>query len=79
VKLIGANITAIHADATKLKDLDRVADAVRSAKGKVGVVVSNAGIAEQASLPKITDAHYDRTFDLMAKGSLFRRSTPWAW
>ena len=30
VQLIGANVTAIQADASKLEDLDRVADAVRS-------------------------------------------------
>ena len=71
VKLIGANATAIQADASKLADLDRVADAVRSAKGKVDVVVSNAGITEQAPLREITEEHYDRTFNLMAKGPLF--------
>jgi hypothetical protein len=38
VKLIGANVIAIQADASKLKDLDRVAEIVRSAKGKVDVI-----------------------------------------
>jgi NAD(P)-dependent dehydrogenase (short-subunit alcohol dehydrogenase family) len=71
VKLIGANVTAIQADATKLQDLDRVADVVRSAKGKVDVVVSNAGLVEQLPLPEITEDHYDRTFDLNAKAPLF--------
>jgi NAD(P)-dependent dehydrogenase (short-subunit alcohol dehydrogenase family) len=71
VKLIGANVTAIQADASKLEDLDRVADAVRSAKGKADVVVSNAGITEQAPLREITEEHYDRTFNLMAEGPLF--------
>jgi NAD(P)-dependent dehydrogenase (short-subunit alcohol dehydrogenase family) len=70
VKLIGANVTAIQADASKLGDLDRVADAVRSAKGKVDVVVSNAALVEQVPLPKITEDHYDRTFDLNAKAPL---------
>jgi NAD(P)-dependent dehydrogenase (short-subunit alcohol dehydrogenase family) len=55
----------------KLAELDRVADAVRNAKGKVDVVVSNAGITEQAPLREITEEHYDRTFNLMAKGPLF--------
>src|SRR5438309_1220495 len=52
VQLIGANITAIQADASRLEDLDRVADAVRSAKGKVDVVVSNAGVTERVPLPE---------------------------
>ncbi|MDE5442138.1 SDR family oxidoreductase [Bradyrhizobium sp. CSA207] len=71
VKLIGSGVTAIQADASRLADLGRVADAVRSAKGKVDVVVSNAGFTEQVPLRDITEDHFDRTFDLMAKGPLF--------
>ena len=71
VQLIGANVTAIQADASKLEDLDRVADAVRSAKGKMDVVVSNAALVEQVPLPEITPDHYDRTFALNAKAPLF--------
>jgi NAD(P)-dependent dehydrogenase (short-subunit alcohol dehydrogenase family) len=70
-QLIGANVTAIQADASRLEDLDRVADAVRSAKGKVDVVVSSAGLVEQVPLPEITPDHYDRTFALNAKAPLF--------
>jgi NAD(P)-dependent dehydrogenase (short-subunit alcohol dehydrogenase family) len=71
VQLIGANVTAIQADASRLEDLDRVDDAVRSAKGKVDVVVSNAALVEQVPLPEITPDHYDRTFTLNAKAPLF--------
>jgi hypothetical protein len=71
VQIIGANVTAIQADATKLEDLDRIADAVRSTKGKVGVVVSNAALVEQVPLPEITPDHYDRTFALNARAPLF--------
>ena len=70
-QLIGGNVTAIQADASRLEDLDRVADAVRSAKGKVDVVVSSAGLVEQVPLPEITPDHYDRTFALNAKAPLF--------
>ena len=71
VQLIGANVTAIQADASRLGDLDRVAGAIRSAKGKVDVVVSSAGLVEQVPLPEITPDHYDRTFALNAKAPLF--------
>ena len=71
VKSIGGNVTAIEADASRLEDLDRVAGIVRKAKGKVDVVVSNAGFTEQVPLRDITEKHYDRTFNLMAKGPLF--------
>ncbi|KWV55541.1 oxidoreductase [Bradyrhizobium macuxiense] len=71
VQRIDGKVTAIQADASKLDDLDRVADTVRKAKGKVDVVVSNAGFTEQVPLRDITEEHYDRTFNLMAKGPLF--------
>ncbi|HUC65846.1 MAG TPA: SDR family oxidoreductase [Stellaceae bacterium] len=68
---IGANVTAIQADASRLEDLDRVAEAVRSANGKVDVVVSNAALVEQVPLRDITPEHYDRTFALNARAPLF--------
>jgi len=71
VQRIGANVTAIQADASRLEDLDRVADAVRSAKGKVDVVVANAALVEQVPLPEITPDHYERTFALNARAPLF--------
>ncbi|HTV37219.1 MAG TPA: SDR family oxidoreductase [Xanthobacteraceae bacterium] len=70
-RLIGANVTAIQADASRLEDIDRVADAVRNAKGRVDVVVSSAGVVEQVPLPEITPDHYDRTFALNARAPLF--------
>ena len=70
-QLIGASVTAIQADASRLEDLDRVADAVRTAKGRVDVVVSSAGLVEQVPLTEITPDHFDRTFALNAKAPLF--------
>jgi len=71
VKIIGGNITAIQADAAKLSDLDHVTNIVGNSKGKVDIVVSNAGFTEQMPLREITEEHFDRTFGLMAKGPLF--------
>jgi NAD(P)-dependent dehydrogenase (short-subunit alcohol dehydrogenase family) len=71
VTRIGGNVTAIQADATRLGDLDRVADVVRSTKGKVDVVVSSAGVTESVPLRDITPEHYDRVFALNARAPLF--------
>lgn len=68
---IGDNVTAIQADASRLEDLDRVADIVRKAKAKVDVVVSNAALVEPVPLREVTPEHYDRTFALNARGPLF--------
>jgi NAD(P)-dependent dehydrogenase (short-subunit alcohol dehydrogenase family) len=68
---IGRNVTAIQADAAKLDDLDRVAAVVRKEKGTVDIVVSNAGFTEQASIDAITPEHFDKAFNLMARGPVF--------
>ena len=70
-KLIGRNVTAIQADAANLDDLDRVAAAVRDEKGVVDIIVSNAGFTEQASIDTITPEHFDKAFNLMARGPVF--------
>jgi NAD(P)-dependent dehydrogenase (short-subunit alcohol dehydrogenase family) len=70
-RLIGRNVTALQADAANLDDLDRVAAAVKEEKGVVDIVVSNAGFTEQASIETITPEHFDKAFNLMARGPVF--------
>jgi len=60
VRLIGPNVTPIQADAANLNDLDRVAAAVKSKKGVVDIVVSNAGFTEQAPIDSLTPEHFDK-------------------
>jgi NAD(P)-dependent dehydrogenase (short-subunit alcohol dehydrogenase family) len=71
VKLIGRNVTAIQADAANLDDLDRVAAAVKAKKGVVDIIVSNAGFTEQAPIDSLTPEHFDKAFNLMARGPVF--------
>jgi NAD(P)-dependent dehydrogenase (short-subunit alcohol dehydrogenase family) len=70
-KLIGRNVTAIQADAANLDDLDRVAAAVREEKAVVDIIVTNAGLVEQASIETLTPDHFDKTFNLNARGPVF--------
>ena len=70
-KLIGRNVTAIQADAANLDDLDRVAAAVRDEKGVVDIIVSNAGLTEHASIDTLTPDHFDKAFNLKARGPVF--------
>jgi NAD(P)-dependent dehydrogenase (short-subunit alcohol dehydrogenase family) len=71
VALIGGNVTAVQGDITKLQDLDGIAAAVKAEKGIVDVIVSNAGLTEQASIDSLTEEHFDKTFNLMAKAPVF--------
>ena len=70
-KLVGHKVTTIQADAAQLDDLDYVTAAVRKEKGTVDIIVSNAGFTEQASIDNITPEHFDKTFNLMARGPVF--------
>jgi NAD(P)-dependent dehydrogenase (short-subunit alcohol dehydrogenase family) len=71
VSLIGKNVTAVQGDVTKLGDLERLAAVVRDEKGVVDIIVSNAGLTEQASIDTLTPEHFDKTFNLNARAPVF--------
>ena len=71
VELIGRNVTAVQADSANLDDLDRLFDAVRQEKGAIDVLWASAGTAEEGKLGEITEDHFDATFGLNARGTLF--------
>jgi NAD(P)-dependent dehydrogenase (short-subunit alcohol dehydrogenase family) len=70
-KLIGGKVTALQADAANLDDLERIATAVKEKTGVVDILVSNAGFTEQASIDTLTPEHFDKAFNLMARGPVF--------
>src|SRR5260370_467390 len=70
VKTIGGEVAGVRGDVSKLQDLDRLYETVK-AKGKIDVLVANAGIGEFAPLATLTEEHFDKLFDLNVKGTLF--------
>lgn len=68
---IEGHVTAVTADATVSADLDRVIEAIRQDSGRLDVIVANAGNIERMNFADVTDEHFDRTFDLNARGTLF--------
>src|SRR6476619_6270975 len=71
VKLSGRNVTGVQADSANLDDLDRLFDAVKREKGAVDVLWTSAGTGEERKLGEITEQHFDATFGLNARGTLF--------
>src|SRR6202171_2404347 len=71
VKLIGRNVTGVQADSANLDELDCLFDAVRREKGAVDVLWTSAGMGEERKLGEITEQHFDATFGLNARGTLF--------
>ena len=70
VKEIGSNVTGVQGDISNLADLDRLYETVK-AKGRIDIVFANAGVADFASLGKITEEHFDRIFNINVRGTLF--------
>jgi NAD(P)-dependent dehydrogenase (short-subunit alcohol dehydrogenase family) len=70
VKAIRSNVVGVQGDVSKLQDLDRLYEIVK-AKGKIDVLVANAGVGEFAPLANLTEEHFDKLFDLNVKGTLF--------
>jgi NAD(P)-dependent dehydrogenase (short-subunit alcohol dehydrogenase family) len=68
---IGKNVTAIQADVAKLSDLDKLYAAIKSEKGALDIVVANAGIVEIVPTKDVTPEHYDKTFNVNARGAFF--------
>lgn len=71
VARIGRNAVAIQADSSSLTDLDRVYAAVKAQKGRVDVLVANAGILEHATIDVVDEQHFDRLFSVNVKGLVF--------
>lgn len=72
---MNGDVTAITADATMTDDLDSVVETIRRESGHLDVVVANAGRIERMDFADVTEEHFDRTFDLNARGTLFTVQT----
>ena len=71
VKRIGEKATGVQGDMSNLADLDRLYATVKQQKGQIDILFANAGIGEFSPLEKISEEHFDKTFDVNVKGVLF--------
>ena len=71
VSEIGHGALGIRGDVSKLADLDKLYVEVKQKFGRIDVLFANAGIAEVAPLEAVTEAHFDKLFDINVKGLLF--------
>ena len=71
VRDIGKNVTDVQGDVSNLVDLDRLYSIVKQQKGRIDILFANAGLGEFSTLGEISEAHFDKTFDVNVKGLLF--------
>jgi NAD(P)-dependent dehydrogenase (short-subunit alcohol dehydrogenase family) len=68
---IGKNVTGVQGDVSNLEDLDRLYETVKQQKGRIDILFANAGIIGLLPLGSITEDHFDKIFNVNAKGLLF--------
>ena len=71
VRLIGSNVTGVQGDAANLADLDRLYETAKREKGRIDILFASAGMGELATLEHVTEEHFDKTFDLNVRETLF--------
>lgn len=72
VKSIGGpNITGIQGDVSNLADLDRLFAHIKKTHGYLDIIFANAGLGELTPIEQVTEAHYDKHFDVNVKGLVF--------
>ncbi len=71
IKAAGGKAKAVHADVNKPAEAKQLIAAAVSEFGRLDILVNNAAVYDFLPLDKITEAHFDRMFNLNVKGLLF--------
>ncbi|MEV8406812.1 SDR family oxidoreductase [Streptomyces niveus] len=72
VKTVGGDrATAVVGDISKPEDLDRLYEAVRARGRGLDVLVANAAVGSFMTLEQTAEEHFDHTFDVNVRGTLF--------
>ncbi|HEY3559477.1 MAG TPA: SDR family oxidoreductase [Kribbella sp.] len=72
VKTVGPDrATGVPGDISTMADLDRLYDAVRARGNGLDVLVANAAIGSFVTLEQTTEEHFDQTFGVNVRGTLF--------
>ncbi|WP_305783955.1 SDR family NAD(P)-dependent oxidoreductase [Symbioplanes lichenis] len=75
VAAIEGRVTAVAADVTAPADLHGLTETIRAESGRLDVLVANAGMIERADFGEVTEDHFDRTFAVNARGTMFTVQT----
>ena len=62
---------AVPSDTARLSDIEALGALVEQKLGQIDAVFINAGVSELGPFDQVTEASYDRQFDVNAKGAFF--------
>lgn len=68
---LGSLAHVVRSDASSMADIDKLGALVKEKLDQVDVVFINVGISELAPFDQVTEASYDRQFEVNTKGAFF--------
>ncbi len=68
---LGDKVLAVRSDASNLADIEQLSATVSAHFGKIDLLHINAGYSILELFPQVTEASYDKTFDINTKGAFF--------
>ena len=68
---LGSQVSTVRGDVAELADLDALYKTVAADNRKIDIVVANAGFVEFGFLATATPEHFDKTFNINARGVFF--------
>jgi NAD(P)-dependent dehydrogenase (short-subunit alcohol dehydrogenase family) len=68
---LGSQVSTVQGDVADLADLDALYKTIAADKRKVDIVVASAGFVEFGFLATATPEHFDKTFNINARGVFF--------
>lgn len=68
---LGPRARVVRSDAASVADIDALGEFVEAQLGEVDLVFVNAGVATLEPFEQVTEASYERTFSVNAKGAFF--------
>ena len=68
---LGTQVSTVQGDVAELADLDALYKTIAADKRKVDIVVASAGFVEFGFLATATPEHFDKTFNINARGVFF--------
>lgn len=71
VTSVGPAVRGVQGDVSNLTDLDRLYADIGAAEGHLDVLFANAGVGELAPLGTVSEAQFDKHFDINVKGLFF--------
>jgi 3-oxoacyl-[acyl-carrier protein] reductase len=71
IKAAGGKAKSVRADVSKPGEAKQLIDTTVSEFGRVDILVNNAAVYDFLPLEQVTEAHFDRMFNLNVKGLLF--------